>query len=196
MIDSYTINYSSFIYLNDLAISSKNEIFITDSESNRIYKIQRPNRELEIYLETDEISHSNGITISDDNKYLYLASQKGIRIVDTRTKKILNQANKNYVGIDGLKFYKNSLIGIVNAWRDADKIGVFRYYLNSDGSSIINKEKIIPYGENFKIPTTFDIVNDTIYFIINTQLDNLNDDNEIIDINKLESYLLMKIKIE
>lgn len=44
LIDSYSIDRSKFQYLNDLAISSKNEIFITDSESNKSYKIQRPSK--------------------------------------------------------------------------------------------------------------------------------------------------------
>jgi hypothetical protein len=196
LIDSYPLNDTSFIYLNDLAISSKNEIFITDSESNKVYTINRAHKEMEVYLETDEIVHSNGITISDDDKYLYVASQKGIRVVDIQSKKILNQSNKSFAGIDGLKIYGNSLIGIVNAWRDDTKNGVFRYHLNDDGSSIIAKKKIIPFGENFKIPTTFDIVNDSIYFVINSQLDNLGDDDQIIDSTTLEPYLLLKKKLD
>lgn len=151
---------------------------------------------MEVYLETDEIVHSNGITISDDDKYLYVASQKGVRVVDIQSKKILNPANKDFAGIDGLKFYGNSLIGIVNAWRDDTKNGVFRYDLNDDGNSIINKKKIIQFGENFQIPTTFDIVNDSIYFVINSQLDNLGDDDQIIDSTKLEPYLLLKKKLD
>ena len=80
LIDSYYINDSTFIYLNDIAVSSKKDIYITDSESNKIYTITNSNKQLEIYLETDEIAHSNGISISDDDKYLYLASyQNGIR---------------------------------------------------------------------------------------------------------------------
>jgi len=177
-------------YLNDLAISSGNEIFITDSESNKIYKIKRPNKNLEVYLDTAEVPHSNGIAISDDNSKLYLASKKGIRVVDIQTKKILNPPNKESSGIDGMKFYKNSLIGVVEK-------GVFRYYLNENGTEIESKKEIILFDNTFKSPTTFDIAGNSIYFIKNTQLDNFNDStNEVIDKNKLESLILLKSKIE
>jgi sugar lactone lactonase YvrE len=190
LIDEYKINISPYGYLNDLAISSNNEIFITDSESNRIYRIRRPNKHLEVYLDTEEVSHSNGIAISDDNSRLYLASKKGIRIVDIQTKKILNQPNQELSGIDGLKFYKNTLIGIVEK-------GIFRYYLNKNGREIDSKKEVVLFDNTFKSPTTFDILDNSIYFIKNTQLDNFNDStNALIDKNKLESLILMKYKIE
>jgi len=198
LINSYSINDSTFIYLNDLVVSSDNDIYITDSESNRIYTIQRSRGELEVFLENDQVAHSNGISISDDAKHLYLASYKtGIRIVDLKSKRIINEPNMDFTGIDGMKYYKNSLIGIVNARRDKSEQGVFRYYLNEDKTMIIGKEKIVPYGEHFKIPTTFDIAGDYIFYTINSQLDNFNQEsNQIIDENKLEPYLLMRKKIE
>lgn len=87
LIDSYSIEDSSFHYLNDLAVSSNNEIFITDSESNKIYKIQRPSKNIEVYLDSDKIPNSNGITISDNDEYLYLASGNGICVIDRISKK-------------------------------------------------------------------------------------------------------------
>lgn len=190
LIEKYKISISPYAYLNDLAISSNNEIFITDSESNKVYRIKRPNKNLEVYLDTEEVSHSNGIAISDDNSKLYLASKKGIRVVDVQTKKILNQPNKAYSGIDGMKFYKNSLIGIVEK-------GVFRYYLNENSTEIKSMKEIILFDKTFKSPTTFDILGNSIYFIKNTQLDNFNDStNDIIDKNKLESLILLKNRIE
>ena len=190
LIDSYKIGILPYAYLNDLAISSGNEIFITDSESNKVYKIKRPNKNWEVYLDTVEVPHSNGIAISDDNSKLYLASKKGIRVVDIRTKKILNQPNKESSSIDGMKFYKNSLIGVVEK-------GVSRYYLNENGTEIKSKKEIILFDKTFKSPTTFDIAGNSIYFIKNTQLDNFNDStNEVIDKNKLELLILLKSKIE
>ncbi|WP_438423282.1 hypothetical protein [Aquimarina macrocephali] len=197
LIDSYSINDSNFHYLNDLAISSNNEIFITDSESNKIYKIQRPNKTIEIYLDSEEISNSNGITISDDDEYLYLASNNGISIVETISKKIINKPKEGYSGIDGIKYHKNNLYGIVNGWRDKSQNGLFKFELNKIGTEILESKKIVEFTENFKIPTTFDIFDGNIYFVINTQIDNFDENtNEILDLKKLESYTMMKIKAE
>lgn len=190
LIDQYKISIPPYAYLNDLAISETNEIFITDSESNKVYKIKRPDKNLEIFLDTEELEHANGIAISDDNSKLYLASRKGIRVVDLQTKKILNQPNKDYSGIDGMKFYKNSLIGIVEK-------GIFRYYLNETGSEIKSMKQVILFDSSFRSPTTLAIEGNSIYFIKNTQLDNFNDStNEVIDKSKLESLLLLKKKID
>ena len=190
LIDQYKISIPPYGYLNDLAISSNNEIFITDSESSKIYKIKRPNNNLEVYLDTAEVLHSNGIAISDDNSRVYLASEKGIRVVDIPTKKILNQPDTASAGIDGMKFYKNSLIGI-------RENGVFRFYLNEKGTEIVSRKGIILFDNTYKSPTTFDILDDSIYFIKNTQLDNFNDStNEVIDKKKLESLVLLKKRIE
>lgn len=198
LIDSFEINDSTLVYLNDIAVSSKSDIYITDSESNRIYSIKNSKKQLEVFLETDEVAHSNGISISDDDKYLYLASyQNGIRIVDIDSREILNEPEKDYRGIDGMKFFKNSLIAIVNARKENRDNGVYRFYLNNAKTSIIRKEKLIAFNEKFKIPTTFEIIGDYIYFVINSQLDNFNQEsNQIIDTNKLEPYVLMKKKID
>lgn len=195
LIDSYSIDRSEFQYLNDLAISSKNEIFITDSESNKSYKIQRPSKTIEIYLDSEKIPSSNGITISNNDKYLYFASNKGICIVEKSSKKIINQPKEEYSSIDGLKYYQDNLYGIVNGWVDNSQNGLFKFELNKAGTEILGKEKLIEFTEDFRIPTTFDILDGNIYFVINTQLDNFDGD-KILDLKKLEPYKMLKTRAE
>jgi WD40 repeat protein len=196
IINSFSPKDTTFKYLNDLVVASNGDVFITDSESNKIYAIQAKKAILEVYLETDEVKNSNGITISDDGKYLYLASdKKGIRIVDRQTKRIINQPNQDYTGIDGLKFYKNSLIGIVNA-KKGNENGIYRYFLNKENTEITRKEKILSFNDESKISTTFSISNGYMYFVLNTQIDNLDSESgQIINEKKLEAYQLMKVWI-
>jgi WD40 repeat protein len=196
-INSFSPKDTTFKYLNDLAVATNGDVFITDSESNKIYTIQAKKAVLEVYLETEEVRNSNGITISDDGKYLYLASdKKGVRIVDRRTKRIINQPNQDYTGIDGLKFYKNSLIGIVNA-KKGEENGIYRYFLNKENTAITHKEKIFSFKDESKISTTFSISDGYMYFVMNTQIDNLDSETgQIIDEKKLEVYQLMKYRID
>ena len=96
-----------------------------------------------------------------------------------------------------MKYYNNSLIGIVNAKRDTSLLGVYRYYLDESKEKIIRKKKIVPYGEHFILPTTFDLIDGHIYYIINSQLNNFDQNsNQIKDVKSLEPYLLMKKKLE
>jgi sugar lactone lactonase YvrE len=196
-INSFSPKDTSFKYLNDLAVASNGDVFITDSENNIIYTIQAKKAVLEVYLETEEVRNSNGITLSDDGKYLYIASnKKGIGIVDRQTKRIINQSNEEYRGIDGLKFYKGSLIGIVNA-KKGNENGIYRYFLNERSTGITRKEKIFSFKDESKISTTFSILDGYMYFVLNTQLDNLDGETgKIIDEKKLEAYQLMKYRID
>ncbi len=197
LIDSYILTDSSKIYLNDLVVSPDNIIYITDSESNRIFKIERPHSEFEVFLDSELVSHSNGISLSEDGSKLYLASNKGIGIVDTKSKRILNSLNADFAGNDGLKYKDGYLLGLVNVWQsDPSKNGLFKYSLNQAGDAIIDKTRMLSFDESFKVPTTFDTRGDEVFFIKNTQIDNFEEEtNEILDREKLEPYVLMNFKI-
>ncbi len=198
LINSYALEDLNHPYLNDLVVSPNHDIYITDSNSNILYIIKKSSDELEVFIRDDEIANSNGIAISEDGQYLYLASHKhGIRIINIKSRNILNHPKNEFTGIDGMRYYKNSLIAIVNARIDTPKQGLFRFYLDKNKTAIIKTEKIIPFGENFILPTTFDIVHDYIIYVTNTQLDNFNQEtNQIIDKEKLTPYQLLKVKIE
>ncbi|MBT2161114.1 YncE family protein [Zobellia barbeyronii] len=197
LIDSYSIKDSVSHYWNDLAISTTNQIFITDSQSNKIYSIQRPGKTVQIYWDSEAVPYSNGITISANDNYLYLASDNGIAVIETASKKLLNKPKEEYSSIDGLKYYKNNLYGIVNGWGEQSQNGLFKFELNSTGTEILKSKKLVEFTERFRIPTTFDICDGYIYFITNTQIDNLDGNtNEILDLNTLEPYRMMKTPLE
>ena len=197
LIDSYSIKDSVSHYWNDLATSTTNQVFITDSESNKIYTIQRPSKTIEIYLDSEAVPNSNGITISANDNYLYLASDNGVAVIETASKKLLNKPKEEYSSIDGLKYYKNNLYGIVNGWGEQSQNGLFKFELNSTGTEILKSKKLVEFTERFRIPTTFDICDGYIYFITNTQIDNLDGNtNEILDLNTLEPYRMMKTPLK
>lgn len=112
-----------------------------------------------------------------------------------QSKKLVNSKN-DYLGIDGMKCYKNSLIAIINGWSDINKNGVYRYYLSDNRDSIVRSEKLVAYDENFDIPTTFAIHNDCMYFTINSQMMQLDSEsNTIKDKSKLKPYVMMKVRL-
>lgn len=191
-IKSYSLENSGFAYLNDLAFDRTGNVFITDSESNSIYTINDVTDGLEVFYADDAIKHSNGIAISKDGSYLYLATYtSGIRILDIASKKLANPPN-NYKGIDGMKFFENSLIAIVNSKRDPSENGVYKFDLNSQGSKIVTQKKLFDLNKASDIPTTFDILDTKMYFIADSQMDYLDQQtNAIIDASRLENYRLI-----
>ncbi|MDC6366353.1 MULTISPECIES: SMP-30/gluconolactonase/LRE family protein [Flavobacteriaceae] len=193
LIKSYSPNNSNFIYLNDIAIGPNGKCYITDSENENIYTINSKKDALEVFFSHPEINHSNGIAISPDGNLLYLATYtSGLRILDINSKKLVNAPN-DFKGIDGMKFYKNSLLTIINARRNADQNGLFQFYLNKSNSKIIKQEKLDSFQNATDIPTTFALYNDQMFFVSDSQLDNLNQEtNEILNPLELKDYILIK----
>jgi DNA-binding beta-propeller fold protein YncE len=196
LIQSYTLDNGNFVYLNDIAVDSQGSVYITDSESSDIYTINPATSQLEVFFSHNEVKHSNGIAISDDGKYLYLASYtSGIRILDITRKRLINQSN-TFKGIDGMKYFQNNLIAIINGRRDLSLNGIFRFGLNANGSDIISENKISDFEHASDIPTTFAIYDGHMYFVADSQLDNFNQENNtIIHPDQLENYRLTRLKI-
>ena len=165
---------------NDLTIDKSGDVYFTNTNGNQVYRINATNDSMYVFYCSNQIEYPNGITISPDNNYLYIASQtRGIRILDIENKKIINSNNTsiNSMGIDGLKYYKNSLIGIQNGLGGNNSININRYYLSKDNKGIIGVKTIDKNNSNFDIPTTCAISNGKLFCIANSQLGNLNHEN-------------------
>jgi len=192
LIHSYHWKDTTNHFFNDLAISSQGEIYLTNSHGNSIFKLNYPDGEIEKFMTSDEFVYGNGITISTNNKYLYAATSKnGVRIIDIENKKIVNPPSEISRGMDGLKFYKNHVLAMCNGYETRSKHQLVRLKLNEEGTAITGKEVIYAADENFDIPTTFDILDDVVYFISNSQLDHFRG-SKLNRTEELQSYILIK----
>ena len=184
---------------NDLAIDREGNVYFTNTDGNQVFRINMSDDSMSVFFASDQIINPNGITISPDNKYLYIASQpRGIRILDVKNKKIINDLSLsiNTLGIDGLKYYKHSLIGIQNGLEGDNPIKINRYTLSPDNKRIIATGTIDENNPEFDIPTTFAAVGDRIYCIADSQLGNLNDQNyEIINPKLLKDIIIISYKL-
>lgn len=149
--------------LNDLALLQDGTLFVTDTNANRVYRIAPDSEQLEVFAE--DLRYPNGIAVSDDQRYLYVADFRGINRFDLgdRNTKLTLPSKQPLAGIDGLKFHNGTLIGIQNA---AGASRVIRVHLN-DGNRIELLETKHPL---FHIPTTGVIVGGDYYFVANSQL--------------------------
>ncbi len=190
-----TVNH----FLNDLAISDTDQLFITDTKGHRVYTLKYPDGELELFLNDEQVKYPNGIAISSDNTKLFVDSWfEGLRIVDISTRKILNAKHKDTseIGIDGLKYFEGRLYTIRNGGDDHSKHGLIKISLSEDENKILAVEDVIINDPMMNVPTTFDIVNGTIYLIANSQMDNLDQSlNEVIDRSVLTNTYILTHKI-
>lgn len=180
----------------DLIVSAGGDVFITDSMTPAVYLIGSQKDELELFLENDNFVSPQGLAFSDDEKHLFMADYaRGIFDIDVKTKKItylMPPMNATLHGIDGLYFYKGSLIGIQNG---VNPNRIIRFSLSPDFKQF-NKFTVIEannplVGE----PTLGVIVKDTFYFIANSQWDTVDNKGQLAPVDKLQNPRILKVKL-
>ena len=196
LVKTFELKDSVKHFLNDLTINALNQVFITDSKQHKIYKLDYPNGYIEEYLAQSENKYPNGITLSKDNKKLFIASENnGLRIVDIATKKILNKPSLETVGLDGIKYNNGKIYAIRNADKSIEKHKLFVISLTDNEEDIKKVDVLIERHPLFNVPTTLDITDGYIYMIANSQMDNLNQlTNTIIDSTILTNTYILTIK--
>ncbi len=180
-------------FLNDLAVSSTNEVYITDTRQSKIWKLNYPQPEWHAWMNSNE---PNGITLSTDDQKLFVATwDNGIQIIDIAEKKVLNAPSPETRGVDGLKYVNGTLFAIQNASRDVSKHGLYTIHLSKDESELATIDTVLVGHPQMNIPTTFDYQHGHFYLLANSQLLNLDQSiNSIIDLNKLTDTYVLKLK--
>ena len=166
---------------NDLAIARNGDVFITDTDQGSVYRVRLRADTLELFLSPniERFSDANGITLSADDRALYVAFVEGIARIDIQTKAIMRlplRAAGSAASIDGLYWYRGSLIGVQHL---PGLEQVARYDLAPDGRSI-RHITVLERGDSLlHLPTTGAIVGHQFYYIANSHYDRLGDDNRL-----------------
>jgi SMP-30/Gluconolactonase/LRE-like region len=177
---------------NDLALDSHGNAIVSDSDYGAIYRVSLKSSNVELLIKDARLQYVNGITIAPDDAVI-VNTFKGFFKINTATQelKLLPFPNYFVIGIDGLCFYKQSLVGIQNV---TYPVSINQYQLNATFDKIESARVLVADHPLFDIPTTGVIVDDWFYFVANSQMGNLDKD-KIIDPSKLKEVLIMKIKL-
>ncbi len=191
LIKKYVLRDTTHRLLNDLTISSDGTVYITESLKGKVYVIKPEKDSLELFIDSDHYYYANGITISDDDRNLYVSHFGETIMVDLKNNMIKELKHPENIGTgrtDGLAFYKNSLI------MHQDEI--CRYYLNESGDSIVKKEIIERNNPLFEIPTTGEIADDNYFYIANSQLTRFDAEGFAFPDEKLDSVFILKTNLK
>lgn len=177
---------------NDLVVDSRGNAIVSDSDYGAIYRVSLKSSNVELLIKDDRLQYANGITIAPDDGVI-VNTFKGFFKINTITLAMTALPFPNYyvIGIDGLCFYKQSLVGIQNVTYPAS---INQYQLNATFDKIENARVLVADHALFDVPTTGVIVDDWFYFIANSQMNNLEKD-KIINPSRLKDVLIMKIKL-
>jgi len=158
--------------LGDLTTAKNGAVYATDSRTPWLYRLMPGETTVRPFL-TDSLFYSlQGVTLSDDEQTLYLADYRhGPFAVDLSTRHITHltwPAGTTLNGIDGMYYYRNSLIGIQNR---TPPYKVIRMYLNQRHDTIERVETLESNHPLMGEPTLGVIAGNQFYFIANSQWD-------------------------
>jgi len=182
---------------NDVTlVPSSGEAYTTDPPQGTVYMARTGSRELERLLPTGTVPGANGIALSDDEKTLFVAGDFGITRVDLRTKSaalLPTPAGVIDASMDGLYFYRQSLVGIQNAIHPGR---VMRFYLDPALARITRAEILETYNPVFEEPTTGSLDGDSLLFMANTQMYRWSPDQPMPPMSDLHDIQVLRIALK
>jgi streptogramin lyase len=182
---------------NDLALDSKGNLYISDAEARSLYQIDIKSDELSVFLPPGKLLSPQGLTFSEDEKFLYIADYAlGIFSLNLATKqmsKLVAPKDVALSGIDCLVRFKNTLIALQNGTQPSR---VVRFYLDNTGQRIERSEIIEMNNSLFVDPTLGVVANDKFYYIANGQWSRFNSDGTIFPTDKLQELVILKTNLK
>jgi hypothetical protein len=174
---------------NDVTITSDGSVYVTDTYVKTIYTTDAADKVMTEYLQSDLLRDANGITSNGDT--LYVSTSRGIVRINTKSKEITALPLDNFMiaGIDGLYYYKNSLIGIQNVFFP---VTIVRYFLDNKQNRLSSAQVLSSGHPSFVIPTTGAIAGNQFYFMSNNNIGK----EEILKKNTRKTSVLMPVSIE
>jgi len=181
--------------LNDLAIDSRGNAYVTDTATGAIYRMSGSDTHLTEFLPANTFRSPNGIAVSGNDRHLYVASSgRGLSVVNLESKRIATLAAPDDVvtlGIDGMSYYRDSLIAIQNG---IGRGRVMRYYLASP-TEIEHAELLESRNPLFEVPTTGALCGRDFFYLANTQLDKANDQGVLTPDSRMKDVIILRIRV-
>ena len=201
IVNTFSLPDTTLATFNDLTVDNDWNAYMTDSDFSRIYRLDYKTGKISLFMENAQIIGPNGICISDDQSKIYVSSTTfGIRVVDIKTKNILNPLHDASVGkgVDGLKYYNNKLYVVYNyGGKEMEKQGLVQFNLSQNGTEIGTGKNLTVGHRANRIPTTVGIYKGHAYYLANSQFDNYNwAENTVKRTDDLVKTIVLKVEID
>lgn len=186
-------------WFGDVALGPDSTIYISDSLQTRLYEIPGGTGDIETLVSHADWPSAQGITLSDDGAFLYLADYAmGLFRIDLKAKTVLALSPSPDLapyGIDGLYFHEGALIAIQNG---VNPQRVIRIALNEAGDKILGTEVLVANHPDFLEPTLGVIVGDKFHFVANSGWPYFNNPPEDLEAlrKELPATIILEVELE
>lgn len=182
--------------LGDLAIGPVGQVFVSDSRTNEIYVVNEATKKLDRFLTDSGFWNIQGITFTDDGKYLFISDYiKGpyrLELLNRNLIKLDIRTDNSLKGIDGLLWHKNSLLALQNG---TSPLRVMRFMLNNTLDTLVTAEIIDQGRPELNEPTQGVIVGNEFYFVGNSQWGGYGKDHKPKPNVELQDIVVLKYKL-
>jgi sugar lactone lactonase YvrE len=183
-------------WLGDLTINSRGDVFVTDSLTPALYVLREGKDRLEPLMEGAPFVSPQGLAFNADERSLFIADySKGLFVYDIKSGSLTPIAaapNVALSGIDGLYFYRGSLVAIQNGTRPHR---VVRISLSDDLKRAERLEVVEANNPLFDEPTLGVIVKDNLYYVANSQWGAVDKTGKLAAEDKLRETIILKTKL-
>ncbi len=180
---------------NDIALTQSGDAFITDSLAGAVLLLRRATDTVETLIPAESFVYPNGVALSADERYLFVADTRGLHRIEVKSKQItkVGQAeNHSIAGIDGLYWHAGALIGVQNGFKPNR---IIRIKLNPALDHIAELTVLESNHPQYEIPTTGVLARGSFYYIANSQLRKLNEREEIAPPEKLKEPVILALPL-
>ncbi|MBL7850949.1 MAG: hypothetical protein JNN04_08610 [Cyclobacteriaceae bacterium] len=156
--------------LGDLAIGPNGQVLVSDSRTNEVYIVNEKSGALDRFLTDETFWSMQGLTFSDDGKYVFIADYvKGPFRLEMATRKLIkigSTPENSLKGIDGLLFHQGTLLALQNG---TYPLRVMRFQLNSTLDTITRADIIDQGRHELNEPTQGTLLGNDFYYVANSQ---------------------------
>ena len=182
--------------LGDVAVSASGDVFTSDSREPVLYRLRRGATQFEAFR--DPLFRSlQGIAIPPEGRHVYVADYShGLLRVDLASKQVTrlaDAASSTSLGVDGLVWYHNSLIGIQNGVAPAR---VVRFHLDASGTRIVRQEILDRNSDVADEPTIGVVIGSEYVYVANSQWEKHDDNGVRLTGAALISAVLLSISLK
>ena len=181
--------------LNDLIVLDDGSVLITDTDRGTILRVRLGSDDIEAWLPRNTFMFPNGIALADGEPFAYVADFNGLSRVDLRSRTVLpleTPEEETLAGIDGLVWYRGTLIGIQNG---VGQPRVIRVSLDDARTEITRIEVLEAGNPLFDEPTSGAISNGAFYFLANPQLRAFDENHVIWPRERLHDVVVLKLDL-
>jgi len=181
----------------DLAVLDNGDLYITDTRAGSIWTIGYGSNKLEKWLESSKFRSLQGICFNSDASLCFVADYThGVYRIDMKTREMIRFSGRpdlTLAGIDGLIYFRNSLIAIQNG---IPPHRVVQWRLNENGTAVRDVKVLEINNPIFDEPTLGTVVGDTLFYVAVSQWGSYTEDHLPLPLDKLKEIKILKTRVQ